>query len=399
MMKSGNPSHTILYVHSSDEMYGADLILLQLVERLDKQQFRAVVTIPTDVPYQGLLSDALRERGIETIQLKMAVLRRKYFSPHGVLIYLWRLVVSTLALIRLIRQESVDIVHSNTAAVIPGALAAFLTSTPHIWHIHEIIVHPQILRRLTAWLLPRLSKRVVAVSGPTRDHLCETDRNNKEKTIVIHNGIDVSRFKAITGLGQSVREEWGIAPDQPLVGMVGRVSHWKGQGYFLQVASRVAHSHPEAHFALVGGTFPGQEDLVRELRSSVEQLNLSSTVTISDFRSDIPSVLDAYDIFVLPSTLPDPFPTVILEAMAAGKPVVANAHGGSIEMVDHGVTGFLVEPGQPDRMAAAINRLLDDPTKRHRMGLCGQNRITSCFSLEPFVAQWANLYKSIRSVP
>jgi glycosyltransferase involved in cell wall biosynthesis len=395
---SFSPS-TILFVHSSDEMYGADRILLQIVERLNRRKFRPVVVLPNDVPYDGTLSKALQERSVKTIRLKLAVLRRKYFTPLGMLLFIWRLFVSTFTLVRLVHQESVDIVHSHTSAVISGSLAAWLTGRPHVWQILEIIVHPRFLWRLVSWLMPRLSDKIVAASGPTRDHLCVGNARNRDKAIVIHNGVDVQRFERAAGSGQQVRTEWGIEPNQALVGMIGRISHFKGQRYFVEVASLVLSSHPLARFAIVGGVFPGQEILLDELKSLISQLNLNSKIIVSDFRADVPAVLDAYDVFVLPSTLPDPFPTTVLEAMAAGKPVVANAHGGSIEMIEHQVTGFLVKPNQPEEMAAAINSLLNDPIDRREMGLRGRERLVSHFSLEAFTSQWASLYESLVSSP
>jgi glycosyltransferase involved in cell wall biosynthesis len=386
---------TILYVHSSDEMYGADLILLQLVVRLSQRGFRPVVVVPTDVPYTGELSKALNEHKIRTIRLKTAIMRRKHFTPSGIFVYFWRLCISTLSLIWVIHRESADIVHSNTAAVLPGALAAFITRRPHVWHIHEIIVKPRFLWRLTSWLLPRFSKKIIAVSDSTRDHLCVGNWKNGEKTDVIHNGIDISRFKDIKGSGRMVRNEWDIRPNEIIIGMVGRISHWKGQEYFLKAASRLTNDYTDVKLVMVGGTFPGQEYLADNLRKLVSKLGLTKSVIISEFRSDIPAILDAFDIFVLPSTSPDPFPTVILEAMAAQKPVIANAHGGSIEMVDPQITGILVSPECPDEMYAAMKQLIDDPMERILMGKRGHKRLLEKFSLESFIEKWLKLYGSL----
>src|SRR5262245_10348001 len=390
-------ARTLLFVHSSDEMYGADRILLQLIQGLDKQRFRPIVVLPNDVPYGGLLSQALRQSGVETIRLKLAVLRRQYFTSVGIAKYLFRLATSTFELLRLIQQESVDLVHSHTAGVVSGAIAAHLTGTPHVWQILEIIIRPRFLRRLLAWLMPRLADEIVAGSGPTRDHLWAGDQLNQKRVVVIHNGVDASRFDSARGLGQQLRGEWAIKPEQPLVGMIGRVNHWKGQDYFVKAANLVRRSHPEACFALVGGTVHGQEHLIQDLKALVVELKLSSAVIINDFRSDVPSVLDAYDIFVLPSTLPDPFPTVVLEAMAAGKPVIANAHGGALEIVKHGVTGLLVKPGQLCEMAAAINRLLDDTQERLMMGERGRDLVVTHFSMEAFVKTYTALYTAVLS--
>ncbi len=386
---------TILYVHSSDEMYGADLILLQLLERLPEAGFRPLVVVPTDVSYDGQLTRALAARGIAHVHYPTAVLRRRYFRPLGLLTYLWRLAASTWFLARLIRRERAGLVHSNTAAVIPGALAARLTGVPHIWHIHEIITRPRFLWRLTAWLVPRLSEAVVAVSTPTWAHLCAGSARNRERAIVIHNGIDSAPFAGAAPAGRALRRDWGVADDEALVLMVGRFSHWKGQGHFLEAAAHVAQSHAQARFALVGGVFPGQEALVDEAKALAASLGLGDRALFSGFRDDIPAVLAAADVFVLPSTSPDPFPTVVLEAMAAGRPVVANAHGGSVEMVVDGETGLLVDPADPEAMAAAIVALLDAPARRHAMGLAGRQRLEATFSPEAFWERWRALYEAL----
>lgn len=384
--------HTILYIHSSDEMYGADLILLQIVTRLDPSQFRPIVIVPTDLPYDGKLSQALQLQGVKTIPLQLAVLRRSYFSPLGLLIYGWRFIYSLWSLLLIISREGVDIVHSNTLSVIPGAIAAKLMRKPHVWHVHEIIVKPKLLWRVTAWLAGSLADQVVAVSTPTYEHLCRGSQRNLGKASVIYNGIDTKRFSDGQGAGPIIRQEWQVGIEHTVVGMVGRISHWKGQEYFLEIAHRLASAHPYAKFVMVGGIVPGQGELRDHLLAEIRRRNLEDQVILNDFRTDIPAVLDAYDVFVLPSILPDPFPTTLLEAMAMAKPVVANAHGGAIEMIEHGVTGFLVQPNDPTAMEQAIALLLQDADRRKYMGEQGKRRLERKFSLDSFIQQWTNLY-------
>lgn len=391
-----DPRTTILYIHSSDEMYGADVILLQLIAGLDERRFRPIVVLPTDLAFDGRLSAALRQRGVLVLFTNLAVLRRSYFHPLRFPLYLWRFLCSLLWLYALISREQVTIVHSNTLAVIPGAVAARLRGIPHVWHVHEIITRPRFLWRLTAWLASHLSTVNVAVSEPTRAHLVAGNAGNDSKTQVIHNGIDTQRFDAGIGLGMQLRQEWHTGPDEVLVGMIGRFSHWKGQDYLLQVAQRVLAQRSTVRFAFVGGTVAGQTAMFDDFLKQVDHLGLHDRVIVSGYRSDAPAVLDAYDIFVLPSTLPDPLPTVVLEAMAMGKPVVANAHGGSLEMVEQGVTGFLVEPGLVDAMAAALLLLIDNPQARHVMGAAGRKRLENNFSLVRFIEQWTMLYEGLR---
>lgn len=395
-MANTSPS-TLLYVHSSDEMYGADVILLQLIDGLDPARFRPLVVLPTDLPFDGKLSAALRARGVPVLFTNFAVLRRRYFHPLRLPLYLWRFVYSVVWLLALIRRQNVTLVHSNTLAVIPGAVAARLAGIPHIWHIHEIITRPHLLWRLTAWLAAHLSTLNVAVSGPTLSHLAAGDRGNEPKTRVIHNGLDLRRFDAGKGAGALLRQEWNVGPQEILVGMIGRFSHWKGQEYLLEAAQRVLAQHTaadvEVRFAFVGGTVAGQTAIFDNFVQSVAHLGLQDSVIVSGYRSDVPAVLDAFDVFVLPSTLPDPLPTVVLEAMAMGKPVVANAHGGSVEMVEQGVTGLLVEPGNVEQMAAALLLLIDQSAARKMMGENGRRRMETHFSHAHFVEQWTDIYE------
>jgi glycosyltransferase involved in cell wall biosynthesis len=385
----------VLFVHSSDEMYGADRILLDLARRLDRDRYLPLVVLPTDVHREGLLTQELREHGVPTLGLDIAVLRRRLSTALRAPLFLARLAASSLALSRVIRREAVDLVHSHTAAVLAGAFAARFTARPHVWQTLEIIIEPRLVRRSLAWLMPRMSAAVVAASGPTYDHLCACDPLNRTRARVIRYGIDASRIEAGSGEGARVRREWGIGPTEPLVGVVGRVSAWKGQDYFLEVARRVLATHPAARFAIVGDTFDARSPLVQELKARASRLGLKDAVVFAGYRSDIPAVLDALDVFVLPSTLPDPFPTAVLEAMAAARPVVANAHGGCVEMLVHGDTGSLVPPGKADEMAAAIGPLLDDPGLRARMGTAGRARVRATFTLDSYVDGWMGVYDEV----
>ena len=386
---------TLLFVHPSDELYGIDVVLLNLIDGLDQARYRPIVVLPTDVPYCGLLSAALRERDIPTFHLETAILRRAYFTPLGMLRYLWRLLASTVQLAGIIRAEGVDIVHNNSLAVLPGALAGRLTGTPCVWQVHEIITKPRFLWKTTAWLAPRLAGAVVAVSGAVRAHLCEGSTLNQRKAVVIYNGIDVGSFPEDPERRDQIRAEWGVSGGEVVVGMVGRFNSWKGQELFVRVAHRIAATNPEVKFALIGGTVPGQEHFLDGIRALVAELALGERVIINDFRTDIPQVLSALDVFVLPSILPDPFPTVVLEAMAAGKPVVANAHGGCVEMIEDASSGFLVPGNDPELMASIIRRLVGDRDLRLAVGRNARQRVAEKFSSASFSSAWMAQYDAV----
>lgn len=293
------------------------------------------------------------------------------------------------------RTENILLVHSNTSAVYSGAFAAKFSKIPHIWHIREIIQRPTILKRVNSWIIPALSTKIIANSMRTKDSIVGNNTRNGNKTEVIYNGIDLPRFDAYSGSGQQLRTAWEISDKIMLIGMVGRISYRKGQDYFVSVANNVLKKHPNAKFVIVGGTVPGQENIKSELITQVSQLKISENVIIEDFREDIPAVMDALDVFVLPSILPESFGNVILEAMAMKKPVVANAHGGSIEIVDDNVTGFLVNPNDRDAMTEALSELIENPQKRINMGLEGRRRVENCFSLDLYVSSIQDAYNNI----
>jgi glycosyltransferase involved in cell wall biosynthesis len=379
----------ILFVHANDELYGSDLILVSLLRTLDRSRFAPSVVLSSDIDTERLLSRELESMGVRTRRMRLAVLRRKYFTLLGLVRFTIRFAVSTLRLAALIWRERVDLVHSHTAAVLPGAAAAWLTGKRHVWHISEIVVRPRALHRMLQWLVPRLSDTVVSISYAVQEHLLSGGA--RESTfIVIHNGLDARSFA--TGNGARVRVELGIEPERPLVGLIGRVGSWKGQELLCEAAALVVRERPDTMFLLVGGVHDRQTRRLDALRARVAALRIDANVRISDFRRDIPDVLAALDLYAHPTTDPEPFGMTVLEAMASGKAVIAADHGGPREIVVHGETGVLVAPRDPRALADAILALLADPERCRRMGEAGRRRAQSHFSLEAFAAGYDQLY-------
>ncbi len=379
----------ILFAHAGAELYGADRILLELVQGLKASGHGVQVVLPGPGP----LHAELAALGVATHQKNLGVLRRRYFTPLGLLNRLCRLVAAVRFMRRLIREHHISVVHSNTTAVFSGVLAARLCGVPHVWHVHEITTRPRWFARAVAACVGRLSQRAVFVSEATRDHMCALSGRVRAKAVVIHNGIDTRR--ALSGQPGVVRAECGFGQQQLVVGMVGRINWWKGQSKLLECAALLLPQHPELRFLMVGGTYDGDNRARDELLAGIEQQHLQGRVVVQDFRPDVGSVLTDIDIFVLPSTEPDPFPTVVLEAMAAGKPIVAFAHGGVCEMVQDGVSGLLCEPGSALSMSRAIASLASDAVRRQAMGQAARQRLQTQFAREVFVQRFANLYDEL----
>jgi glycosyltransferase involved in cell wall biosynthesis len=379
----------ILFLHGGSEMYGADRVLLGLVEGLSREELTPLIVLPGEGP----LADALRRLGVPVRIMELGVLRRRYMTPAGILNRAWHVLKAVRGLTGIIREEEVDLVHTCTTAVLAGALAARRTGVPHVWHVLEITTRPAFYRRFIAWAVPRWSAAVVATAAAVKSHMEKGHPLNRGKTTVVHHGIDPGPFQSASP--EKVRRELGLAPGTVLAGMVGRVNWWKGQHALLDTAGMILSRRDDVRFLLVGGTFEGEERLMAELRERAGREGLAGNVFVSDFRDDAPEVFAALDIFVLPSTEPDPQPTVLLEAMAAGKPVVSFAHGGAMEMIEDGVTGLLVPVGDTAALAAAIERLAGDAGMRRAMGRAGRERLAARFSRAAFIRGMAGVYDAL----
>jgi glycosyltransferase involved in cell wall biosynthesis len=384
----------ILVVHNNNDFYGAEKVLLELLSRLDRSRFVPIVVLPTDTQHINRLSPELEKLNIECFFIPLGVLRRKYFKLHKLPRFSVEVLAGVRQLVRLIRKRNIALVHTNTNTILASALAARLTGVPHVWSIHELMVEPATVRNALHYMIPRFSTRVVTVSQAVRDHMLKDAAKFADRFTFVRGAIDVEPFLNASGRAR-VRAEWGVKDDEVLIGMAGRVTRWKGQSVFVQAAKLIAGRHPRVKFAAVGGVFDTEKFYMDRFRQDVQASGLENKLTINDFRADMPDVFSAFDIFVLPSILPEPFGLVVLEAMASAKPVVATAPGGPSETVVDGETGFLVPSSDPGAIARALEELLADAQKRIRMGEAGRRRAREVFALPRYVAEFEELYDAV----
>jgi glycosyltransferase involved in cell wall biosynthesis len=384
----------ILVVHNNNDFYGAEKVLFELLSRLDRSRFVPMVVLPTDTRHINRFSPELAKLNIECCFLPLGILRRKYFKLQKLPRFGGEVLAGVRGLIRLIRKRNIALVHTNTNTILAGALAARFTGVPHVWSIHELMVEPASVRNTLHYIIPRFSSRVVTVSQAVRDHMLKDAEKFANRFAFVRGAIDVEPFLKATGR-ERVRAQWGVREDEVLIGMAGRVTRWKGQSVFVQAAKLISERHRQVKFAAVGGVFDTEKFYMERFRKEVREAGLENKLTVNDFRADMPDVFAAYDIFVLPSILPEPFGLVVIEAMAAGKPVVATAPGGPSETVANGETGLLVPPSDAIALADALSELLADPQKRRSMGEAGRCRARQLFSLPRYVTEFEELYDSV----
>jgi len=379
----------ILYVHPNADLYGASRSLLRLTTHLDRARFDPVVVLPEEGP----LAAALREHNISVEVISyLGVIQRRVFRSWRLLSFVLSLLPSTWRIWRLIRQEKIDLVHSNTATTITPAFAAWLAGVPHVWHLREMFADDfaRLWPHFRAFML-RFSTRILCVSTPIAAQF-----SPHPKVQVLHNGLDLSEFVVDPAEVQAWRDRYCPTPDTLLVGVASRISPWKGQDIFVQACARLKQAGCEpVRYLIIGDTFTGNEHLMQELQSFVYQNGLSDDVAFTGFVENPKPLIAALDVLVLPSTRPDPFPGIVLEGMALGVPVIGTNIGGPLEQIEHGVTGLLVPPSDPQALAQSIEYLLQDPARCKEMGQAARKKIEVDFNLIALVRYLETLYQEL----
>lgn len=379
----------ILYLHAGAELYGADKVLLELIKGLDKKEFEAHVILPND----GVLVPALREVGAQVEVINYPILRRKYFNPKGIFDYFTSYNHYSKQIAQYAIENKIDIIHNNTTAVLEGIYLKRKLKLPLLWHVHEIIVKPKFISDFINFLMGCFADKIVTVSQAVANHIKQSPHIKNDQVSVIYNGVDNKVYYQSDA--RSVRERFDIDEDALVIGMVGRVNAWKGQGDFLEAVAPILEQHPKAIAFMAGSAFEGEEWRVVELEEKISQLKVSSQVRRIDYYANTTELYNMFNIFVLPSTNPDPLPTVVLEAMACGNPVVGYRHGGVCEMVKEGENGLLAEVNQPEALAKAVETLVESKDLRTTFGKNSVERQKKLFSLDSYIANFSAIYTNL----
>ena len=375
-------------------MGGGEVALFNLARSLDRDRYTPVVVLLQDGP----LRQRLEEAGVETHVLpgEASVLdARKDSLGFASLLKLKQVlgaIVMAARLARKIRRLNVAIVHTNSLkADLIGGLAGRFCRKPVIWHVRDRIASDY-LPRSVVWAFRAMANIiptwVIANSAATLQTLARAGRSkgavpsgidlNREYAFedsdseeprrgpragsrIVHDGTSPEEESAAPA---SVEELAAVSRPVALIGLVGRIARWKGQHVFIQAAAWTLRKFPDVRFKIIGAPLFGEDDYLVEIKQMVTRLNLENAVEFTGHQTDIPRIMASLDVLVHASITGEPFGQVIIEGMAAGKPVVATSGGGVPEIVVDQETGFLVPMGDATAMALAICDLLENPARR-----------------------------------
>ncbi len=364
---------------------GAQENTFHTVALADRERYAVELISGPTRGHEGSIEAAVEAAGIR-IEREPWLVRNP--APMHDAITLWRLA-------KRLRQGRYDIVHTHTSkAGLLGRLAAERAGVPIVVHTpHGNVFHGYFNRyvsRAFVWAerhAARRTDRIVELTPGGIEEYLEEGIGQREQFTVIFSGIDTAPFGEAIERREDTRHELGVGPEHLLVGGVGRLEPVKGFIHFVHAARSIAESQPAARFVLAG-----QGSLDRELRS--EAAPLSGRFQFLGLREDVPRLMAALDVLVVPS-LNEGMGRVLLEAGAAGVPVVASDVGGIPDIVDDGETGLLVPPRDATAIAEAVLSLLHTPERRSLMGATARAKVVPHFSLESMVARIENLYEEL----
>jgi len=365
---------------------GVEWVVYWLTSNLDRDRYRVIVCC---LQCLGELAEHLKEQGIPLFNLNGRSSINPLHLPRNFYV-IWNL-------IKLLRREKVQIVHTHEFfSGTLGRIAAKLAKTSiTILMLHNKDRWKQSIHILIDRLLAMWTDNIVANSNSVKEFtIRQYGSLNSHNFTVVHNGIDSTKFNHNLNDPHTKRTDLGIENRTPLLVIVGRLTTQKGHRYLIEALPAIVEKYPKLRLLIIGDDSPFDISTKEETFQLVETLGITENVVFLGERKDVPEILCAADIFVLPS-LWEGFGLVIAEAMAAGKPVIASKIDGIPEVVEDGVTGILVPPKDPDALAKAILQLLNNKNQAKAMGIAGKERVKRYFSVNEMVRKWDVLYQQL----
>jgi glycosyltransferase involved in cell wall biosynthesis len=295
----------------------------------------------------------------------------------------------------LLHQEAPDLVYASSPhaaiAVEPVLACAHI---PWVWQIPDLVKN-RWLNRLALRPALRNSQAIMAISRATADSIVRLGAD-PSKVHQVYCGVDVKSIDLAAQDAGRFRVEEGIGADVPLVGMFGQVTHWKGWHILVEAIPQVMVRFPLARFVFVGRPMTEADRRYQAaLEARLVDLGLDRSVRWTGFREDVPTIMTACDVIVHASVQPEPLGVVIMEGLAARKPVICTSGGGTEEVVTHNETGLAVPPGNPGALAEAVNRLLSDPPLRLQIGKKGREVVEARFTHDRRVQAYLKVFRQI----
>ena len=331
----------LLLLHSSNDLYGASKIFLQLIDLFIINGFKVHIILPE----KGMLDDFLIKKDIKIVYSELGVLRKKYLNPFGLINRLVANIKAIKFLSNYIKDNSIDLVYTNTSTILCGGIAAKQNGISSLFHIHEIPTGNKLYNFFSGKIINIYSSKVLTVSNSVKMHWIKYVNDKKIKKI--YNGIIFRNAESSNKIEKN--------QDDFIITSVARLIPYKGHKYLIEIANELIKKHRKYKFLIVGDTLPSYSAYEKSLKQKVKDLGLENQIKFLGFRIDVSNILKQSDLFIHPTVLPDPLPTVVFESLHNDLPTVATNLGGAIEILANGNNGLLIPYNNSKKAADLIS--------------------------------------------
>ena len=395
----------ILYLENGIGYGGSAICLKLIVSHLDRSKYYPIVVTSRNekdhrdfkniaewlyVPDKFIEREVIKKK-VEDLFFKIKILPgRSSEITSSAVDYLINFFPYLFRLLRLVKKNQVDMIHLNNEALcnMGGVIAANLLKIPSISHVRGPAWDSRTSRfvyrnvdyfiTVSEWI----KKEVLKLHVPERKIKTIWDGRNLEEF-----NIQIDEAK--------IREEFGLQPKQPSVGMIGRLNPWKGHKVFIKASEKVLKQFPDCKIFIVGGAAQKHKQYEAEVKSIVYEKKLSENIIFAGQRKDVAQIMGILDVIVHASIEPDPYPNVVIEAMLVGKPVIASNTGGPVEMIENYKTGILIPPKDPAILGEKICQLLENRKMRMALGSEAKKVAFERYSIENHVRKIEAIYEEV----
>lgn len=369
---------SILCVHQGNELYGSDIMFIQSIKALREFYPRACINII--IPSKGPIQPLLTQYADRIIHGTIWVFRKSQMKTFSGIMDLLNLPAATIKAWRMMKNH--DVVYINTVVVINFILAALLSKTIRVMHVHEII--QGIPGKIIGQLVQKAATSVICNSLATCRAFGLEKRSN---TYIIWNGTECPIYA----------QPPTFQKDRPLrILMPGRINSWKGQTLLVKAVSHMEETaKKKLQIRIVGDVFKGQDHFRTNLIRQIQSLGLDSCINLLGFRRKMDELYHWADIVVVPSLRPEPFGLVAIEAMSHARPVIAASHGGLVEILADQKSGWLFPPGDAAGLAEIISSLLNNKKLISEKGAQAKMRAMNSFSNSGYRNKLQTLFDSL----
>lgn len=379
----------ILFYNHTGKVSGAEKMLLMTLEKMDRSHFEPIVMCPEEAS----LSREVQKLGVRTENIP--TLDARFTIRVDLLIkYLWSFIQVIRCLRLSVSRTNPDLLHANSIrAGLVASAATFKLGTRVVWHLHDLLPRHPISTAIRLFAFAFAKARMIAVSQAVADNFAGKFFSLRNRTVVILNGIDVERFSPTPETRERTRRELNLDESEFVIGTVGLLTPRKGQLELINSFAQVLDRVPNAKLLVVGSpVFNKDQQYADLLKRTARELGVDGRVSFVGPRDDMPAVMQSFDLLVANSSV-EPFGLVIVEAMAAGVPVLASMSGGIPEVVQCGRSGWLIEFGNRQMLSEAIVKLAQSTVIRQKLAEEGRRRATT-FTSERYMTELQSFYEN-----